>query len=58
MDKLVRQIEVPLARKIIEKAGLYIVQEKDLERLAEIAADAYKDYPLHVWFTKGKYDEQ
>ena len=58
MDKLVRQIEVPLARKIIEKAGLYIVQEKDLERLAEIAADAYKDYPLHVWFTKGKYDEK
>ena len=29
MDKLVRKIEVPLARKIIEKAGLYIVQKKD-----------------------------
>ena len=56
MDKLVRKIEVPLARKAIEKAGLYIVQEKDLDRLAEVAADAYKDYPLHNWFTKGKYD--
>lgn len=56
MDKLVRKIEIPLARNAIEKAGLYIVQEKDLDRLAEIAADAYCDYPLHNWFTKGKYD--
>ena len=56
MDKLVRKIEIPLAKKAIEKAGLYIVQEKDLDRLAEVAADAYKDYPLHNWFTKGKYD--
>ena len=58
MDKLVRKIEIPLARKIIEKAGLYIVQEKDLDRLAEVAADAYKDYPLHNWLTKGKYDKK
>ena len=56
MDKLVRKIEIPLARHAIEKAGLYIVQKKDLDRLAEVAADAYRDYPLHNWFTKGKYD--
>ena len=56
MDKLVRKIEIPLAKKAIEKAGLYIVQKKDLGRLAEVAADAYIDYPLHNWFTKGKYD--
>lgn len=56
MDKLVRQIEVPLAKRAIARAGLYIVQEKDLDRLAEIAADAYRDYPLHNWFTNGKYD--
>ena len=56
MDKLVRKIEVPLAKKAIEKAGLYLVQKKDLGRLAEVAADAYKDYPLHNWFTNGKYD--
>ena len=56
MDKLVRKIEIPLAKKAIEKAGLYIVQKKDLDRLAEIAADAYRDYPLHNWLTKGKYD--
>ena len=56
MDKLVRKIEVPLARRAIEKAGLYLVQKKDLNRLAEVAADAYRDYPLHNWFTKGEYD--
>ena len=56
MDKLVRKIEIPLARKAIERAGLYIVQEKDICHLAEVAADAYRDYPLHNWFTKGKYD--
>ena len=58
MDKLVRKIEVPLAKKIIEKAGLYIVETKDLERLAEVAADAYQNYPLHNWFSNGKYDDK
>ena len=58
MDKLVRKIEVPLARRAIEKAGLYIVQKKDIDRLAEVAADAYRDYPLHNWFTNGTYDEK
>ena len=56
MDKLVRKIEIPLAKRAIENAGLYTVQKKDLGRLAEVAADAYRDYPLHNWFTKGKYD--
>ena len=56
MDKLVRKIEIPLAKRAIENAGLYIVKEKDLERLAEVSADAYRDYPLHNWLTKGKYD--
>ena len=58
MDKLVRKIEIPLARSVIEKAGLYVVQKKDLDRLAEVAADAYQDYPLHNWLTKGKYDKK
>ena len=56
MDKLVRKIEIPLARRAIERAGLYIVQPKDLDRLAQVAADAYRGYPLHNWFTKGTYD--
>ena len=56
MDKLVRKIEIPLAKKVIERAGLYLVEKNDLDKLAEIAANAYQDYPLHNWFTKGKYD--
>ena len=35
-----RKIEVPLAKKAIEKAGLYIVEKKDLDRLAQVAAYA------------------
>ena len=57
MDKLVRKIEIPLAKKAIERAGLYLVEKKDIDRLGEVAADAYRDYPLHNWFTGGKYDE-
>ena len=56
MDKLVRKIERPLAKRAIEKSGLYFVEEKDIDRLAQVAADAYQNYPLHNWFTKGKYD--
>ena len=58
MEKVVRKIEIPLARRAIEKAGLYLVEKKDIDRLALVAADAYRDYPLHNWFTKGKYDEK
>ena len=57
MDKLVRKIELPLARHAIKKAGLYLVEKEDLERLAEGAADAYQDYPLHNWFSNEKYDK-
>lgn len=56
MDKLVRKIEIPLARNAIQKAGLYLVSRDDLDRLAQTAADAYQNYPLHNWFFKGRYD--
>ena len=56
MDKLVRKIEIPLARRVVEKAGLYIAQKKDLDRLAEIAADSFQGYPLYSWFSNGKDD--
>jgi signal transduction histidine kinase len=48
MDKLVRKIEVPLARKRMEEAGLYLVDPKELERLANVAMDAYKDQPGNI----------
>ncbi len=58
MDKLVRKIEVPIAKKYITKNGLYIVSKKELKQLAKVAADAYKDYPLHNWFCNEKYNEK
>ena len=42
MDKLVRKIEIPLAKKAIEKAGPYIVQKKELCRLAFLTASIPK----------------
>ena len=56
MDKLVRKIELPLAKRVVEKAGLYIVPESRIKELAAVAADAYRDYPLHDWFSGGNYD--
>lgn len=56
MDKLVRKIEVPLAKKAIADAGLYLAGEKDMERLAEVSMEAYRGYPLHNWLTNGRYD--
>ena len=58
MDELVRKIEVPLARTAIQKAGLYLVPKERIGELAEVAMDAYLDYPLHNWFCGGKYDEE
>ena len=58
MDKLVRKIEVPLARNAVKKAGLYLVDKKDLDYLAEGSVEAYRDYPLHNWLANGKYDEE
>ena len=42
MDRLVRKIEIPIARNKIQKAGLYLVPEQRLDELTEIAADAYQ----------------
>lgn len=57
MDKLVRKIELPLAKRVVGKSGLYIVPKSRIKELAQVAADAYRDYPLHNWFSGGKYDE-
>lgn len=42
----------------MERAGLYLVPEERLGELALVAADAYRDYPLHNWFTAGTYDPE
>jgi ribosomal protein S18 acetylase RimI-like enzyme len=47
---------VPLARNAIKKAGLYVVPKERIGELADVATDAYQDYPLHNWFSGGRYD--
>lgn len=56
MDKLVRKIEVPLAKRAVEKAGLYIVPKERIPELARVAGDSYENYPLHNWFAGGIYN--
>lgn len=58
MNKDVRKNEIPIARRVIEKAGLYVVPPEDIDTLADVAADAYKDYPLHNWFSGGEYNPE
>lgn len=45
-----------LAKKEITNAGLYIATFNDIENLANIAENAYENYPLHNWLSNGKYD--
>ena len=56
MDALARKKELLLAKKAISDVGLFLVPSNQIERLAESAADAYQNYPLHNWFTGGRYD--
>lgn len=56
MNKQTKNEKLILAKEAFKKAGLYIAEEKDIDRLAEVAADAYEDYPLHNWFSGGRYD--
>lgn len=56
MDKLVRKIKLPMAKKAVSDAGLFLVPPEQIERVAEVSVDAYRDYPLLNWLTGGKYD--
>lgn len=44
-------------KQSILDAGLYLASYDDFEKLSDIAMNAYKDYPLHNWFSNGKYDK-
>ncbi len=50
--------EVTLAKKAIFDAGLYIASKEDISRLSEVSADAFENYPLHMWFCKEKYNKK
>ena len=43
---------------IPEIKDLYIMEKKDINKFAESATLAYKDYPLFKYLTKGKFDSR
>lgn len=56
MDERGRKIGISHAKRIVEKAGLYLVPKERYGELAKLAADAYENYPLHEWLAGGEYD--
>ena len=50
MDNLVRKIELPLAKRVIEKAKKYYKYSKELKELEALAFEVFDDLkikPLH-----------
>ncbi len=58
MKKPTEKAEVALAKKAISDAGLYIASSDDINRISEVAADSFENYPLHMWFCNEKYDKK
>ena len=56
MKKAMVKAMLESAKQTIKDAGLYIVPKEKFDYLADVAADAYRDYPLHCWLGKGKDD--
>lgn len=50
--------KIQKAKNAIKDAGLYLVSEKDIEKLSDVAMDAYENYPLHNWFSGGAYNKK
>ena len=48
--------ELEMAKNAVKEAGLYLVSKNEIEKLAEVAMDAYQNYPLHNWFFGGTYN--
>ena len=44
--------------KHLKDNGLYIVKKSDFESLITLTGKAYEDYPLHIYLSGGKYDEE
>lgn len=44
--------------ELVQKNNFYIMQEKDIEKFAECAADAYQTYPLFKYFLEDKHNKE
>lgn len=58
MNKLNQNMTIENAKDSLKNAGLYIVSAQEIKRLADVAMSAYENYPLHNWFSGGKYDKK
>ena len=50
------QNELEMARNAVKNAGLYLVCKNEIDKLADVAVDAYQNYPLHNWLFGGTYN--
>ncbi|MBQ5646437.1 MAG: hypothetical protein IIV07_05150, partial [Treponema sp.] len=48
--------ELEMARNAVKAAGLYLVSKNEIDKLGDVATDAYENYPLHNWFFGGTYN--
>ena len=56
MCEATRKTDVKIIRETLKNAGLHIVSKNEIDKLADVAMDAYENYPLHNWFCGGTYN--
>ena len=56
MCEATRKTDVKIIREALKNVGLHIVSKNEIDKLADVAMDAYENYPLHNWFCGGTYN--
>lgn len=56
MSGLNKKTDVKIIRETLKKSGLHIISKSEIDKLADVAMDAYENYPLHNWFCGGTYN--
>lgn len=47
MCEATRKTDVKIIREALKNAGLHIISKNEIDKLADVAMDAYENYPLH-----------
>ncbi|MBO5289435.1 MAG: hypothetical protein J6B11_08575 [Spirochaetales bacterium] len=47
MCEATRKTDVKIIRETLKNAGLHIISKNEIDKLADVAMDAYENYPLH-----------
>lgn len=50
MCEATRKTDIKIIRETLKNAGLHIISKNEIDKLADVAMDAYENYPLHNWF--------